>query len=316
MIKVFFCCSWDHDSKHYIDKKILPLTDRQTGIWDNIEVTTTLEDAEWVVIMDDIPKTMLKQITHFNKNKVICFPREKANKNPLYLRCGFKYAYTYSNFYHVWSSLLIGKNYNELLECSTYPKKNKLCSTITSAYNPQSQFYPQRVQFIKDLSQAGKTKINIPFPLDVDIYGYGWSKKELGSMYKGVFEGHVHRSNLKNDVDTLIPNSSKWDGLINYKYSIAIENSITPNLFEEKFTDCILAWTIPIYCGCPNIANYFPKDCYYWLDITSPTCFEDLQKILQTPITKKNIEALRIARDLILHKYNVVAVVHNIINED
>jgi len=117
-------------------------------------------------------------------------------------------------------------------------------------------------------------------------------------------------------IDKLLPNSSKWDGLEHYSYSIAIENSCKENYFSEKFTDCILAWTIPIYYGCPNIDKYFSKDCYYWLDITSANCFTELEKILNTPITEKQIKAMEKARDLILNKYNVWEVVDNIVEKD
>ena len=100
-----------------------------------------------------------------------------------------------------------------------------------------------------------------------------------------------------------------------YSYSIAIENASMENYFSEKFTDCILSYTIPIYYGCPNIDKFFPKDCYYWLDITSPTCFDDLEKILNTPITEKQINAIEIARNKILNEYNVWNIVHTIIKK-
>ena len=88
------------------------------------------------------------------------------------------------------------------------------------------------------------------------------------------------------------------------------------NYFSEKFTDCILSWTIPIYYGCPNIDKYFPKDCYYWLDITKDDCFDKLEYILNQPITTKQIDAIAEAREIILNKHNVWAVVEDIINND
>ena len=114
----------------------------------------------------------------------------------------------------------------------------------------------------------------------------------------------------------ILSSTTKWDGLIDYSYSLAIENCCMDNYFTEKFTDCILAWSIPIYYGCPNINIYFPKDCYYWLDINSPNCFEELNNILNIPITEKQIKSLKIARDLILNKYNVWNTVNTIIIND
>ncbi len=36
MINVFFCCSWDGDTKHFLDDKYRPLTNNSLGIWKNI----------------------------------------------------------------------------------------------------------------------------------------------------------------------------------------------------------------------------------------------------------------------------------------
>ena len=74
-------------------------------------------------------------------------------------------------------------------------------------------------------------------------------------MYKGVFGGF--NTGTADKIENLIPNTTKWDGLENYSYSIAIENESLKNYFSEKFTDCILARTIPIYYGCPNISDFF-----------------------------------------------------------
>ena len=307
MIKIFFCCSWDKDPVHFLKEKIAPLTFNSKGIWKNIIGVTDIKEAEWVVILDDIHYSQRKDILQFNKKKVICIPRESGRINPSYLKYNFKYPYTYKNFFHCWSSIICKKNYDELMNLKKI-KKTKLCSTVTSRFDNGTGLYRTRINFIKKLSKENK------FLDKIDIFGYGWNKNELGKMYKGAFPGHVARSS--NPDPNIIPNTTKWDGLHNYLYSIAIENSCTKNCFEEKFTDCILAWTIPIYYGCPNIDKYFPKDCYYWLDINSPNCFEELEKILNTPITEKQITALRKARELILNKYNVWDVVHNIINNN
>jgi glycosyltransferase involved in cell wall biosynthesis len=42
-----------------------------------------------------------------------------------------------------------------------------------------------------------------------------------------------------------------------FQFSIIIENSKQTNYFTEKIMDCLLAKTIPIYYGCPNIGDFF-----------------------------------------------------------
>lgn len=310
MIKVFFCCSWDPDPQHFLDEKYKDLTPNSCGKWKNISAVTNIKDADWIVIIDDIHKNQLSQILSFDKNKVICIPREPHRRHPIYLKYNFKYSFTYNNFYHCWSSIkAIKKNYMELNNYKKYYNKSKICSAVISKNQSDNGIYYKRIHFLKKLSQQEQ------FINKVDIFGYNWSKKELGDMYKGTLGGGMGRSSKSNQ-SILLKNTTKWDGLESYKYSIAIENSCLENYFSEKFTDCILAWTIPIYYGCPNIDKYFSNDCYYWLDINSSNCFIELEKILNTPITEKQIRAIEKARDLILNKHNVWNVVNDIIEND
>ena len=309
MIRIFFCCSWDSNPQHFLQDKYAPLTPNNSGKWNNLIAVTNINDAEWVIIIDDIHSSQINQIAEFNHNKIICLPREPARTHPSYLNYNFKYKMTYNNFFHVWTSIMcIKKNYDELILINRSPNKNKLCSTITSRFNPGGGIYTSRINFIKKLSQQKQ------FIDKIDIYGYNWTEDELGEMFKGTFGGF--NMGGVNKIDKLLPNTTKWNGLEHYKYSISIENCCKENYFSEKFTDCILSYTIPIYYGCPNIDKYFSKDCYYWLDINSPNCFEELEKILNTPITEKQINAITEAREVILNKHNVWSVVEKIINND
>jgi hypothetical protein len=305
MIKIFFTCSWCSDPEHFLKDKYLPLTKNNSGIWKNIKAVTNIKEAEWLIIVDDINKKQKKEILNFDRERVICIPREPARKNPNYLNHNFKYKFTYDNFFHCWTSIMcIKKNYDELLSIIPYNKK-KICSTITSRLNPGGGLYATRIDFIKKLSKQTK------FLNKIDIYGYNWTKNELGEMFKGTFGGF----NLKGvkKIDLLLPNTTKWDGLQDYSYSIAIENCSKENYFSEKFTDCILSWTIPIYYGCPNIEKYFPKECYYWLDITKDDCFDKLEEIINKPITHIQIEAIKKARYIILNQHNIWEVINGLV---
>ena len=48
--------------------------------------------------------------------------------------------------------------------------------------------------------------------------------------------------------------------LADYRYSIVIENDISPYFFTQKITDCFAAMTIPIYFGATKIGDYFNED--------------------------------------------------------
>lgn len=60
-----------------------------------------------------------------------------------------------------------------------------------------------------------------------------------------------------------LPLNFKKDGLINYKFSLCIENSNEKNYISEKFYDCILTNTIPIYYGCSNIKDIWNFGGYF-----------------------------------------------------
>jgi len=99
--------------------------------------------------------------------------------------------------------------------------------------------------------------------------------------------------------------STKFHSLIDYHYSLCIEGCPMDNYITEKFTDAILCWCIPIYYGASNVADYFPTDSYYTVDITTPDFPDQVKSIAERPITKVNIRALQQARELILNKYNI-----------
>src|SRR5687768_17715451 len=52
-----------------------------------------------------------------------------------------------------------------------------------------------------------------------------------------------------------------------YRYSLAIENFSGPYYWTEKVIDCYLSWTMPLYFGCTNLADYFPAESFVQIDI-------------------------------------------------
>jgi len=102
------------------------------------------------------------------------------------------------------------------------------------------------------------------------------------------------------------PIDDKWDALAPYQYSLAIENSSSLDYWTEKVADCFLARAIPIYHGCLNLGDYFPKDSFIWLDIDNPTnSIRDIKKILAKDNPIKRLSALEEARDMVLNRYQL-----------
>ena len=88
------------------------------------------------------------------------------------------------------------------------------------------------------------------------------------SSNKKMCEGHIHRLEWVNKIGDQVDLYGrgfneiklKEDGLCDYMFSVAIENSRDDNFFTEKILDCFATGTIPVYYGCPNIDEYFNRD--------------------------------------------------------
>lgn len=106
----------------------------------------------------------------------------------------------------------------------------------------------------------------------------------------------------------------KIEGLRDYRFSIAIENSKKDYYFTEKLIDCFMTGTIPIYYGCPSIGDFFNingmiliNDENDLADVIDNLTEEKYLEML--PYVKDNFEKAKqfmIAEDYIYENYNDV----------
>lgn len=108
----------------------------------------------------------------------------------------------------------------------------------------------------------------------------------------------------------------KWDGLASYKYSIAIENSSYTNYFTEKISDCFLAYTMPVYWGCPNIGDFFDERSFVSVDIHDfSQAIGIIDDIVRENIWMRNKPHIVESRRLVLEKYHFVAALATLIQD-
>lgn len=162
----------------------------------------------------------------------------------------------------------VEKNYDELLAMEAFPKTKKI-SLITSN-KVMTEGHRKRLDFAYKLKDH--------FKENIDLYGRG----------------------IKDFED-------KWDVLAPYKYSIAIENDNTDDWLTEKFYDCHLAYTYPIYYGCPNAEKYFDSRSFARIDIND---FDKSVKIIEDILSdeghyEQHLDSIQEARLLKLNKYNL-----------
>lgn len=152
-------------------------------------------------------------------------------------------------------------------------------------------------------------------------------KSELISMIastKRDLEGHRIRDDLANDLKDLIPDllvygrgrelslKRKDDGLSNYKYSIAIENTSRKGYWTEKIMDPILLWTKPVYSGCPDLPDALPASSYISIPyelVRHP--IEYATAVRRVISAEPDLESIRLARELILKEYSLGAYIFN-----
>ncbi|WGK70192.1 glycosyltransferase family 10 [Candidatus Haliotispira prima] len=159
-------------------------------------------------------------------------------------------------------------SYDQLINLSC-PSKSKLISCIVSS-KKAFKGHKDRCNFIDNLTDSKE--------VNIDLFGRG-----------------------RNFIE------KKEDGLLDYKYSIAIENSSKDFYFTEKITDCFLCYTIPFYYGCKNIDAFFPKESYVQIDINNPQkALKQIKEELESDNFKNRLPYLEEARELVLNKYNTV----------
>jgi hypothetical protein len=53
---------------------------------------------------------------------------------------------------------------------------------------------------------------------------------------------------------------TKIETIRSYKFTLAFENAITPDYVTEKFFDALIAGSVPVYRGAPNVEEFAPGD--------------------------------------------------------
>ncbi len=157
-------------------------------------------------------------------------------------------------------------------------KKRKLLSVICSALH-SNENYRTRLQFVAILKEHFKDRI--------DHFGRG-----------------------------INPLHNKWHGIAPYKYSVVMENNTVNGYWTEKLSDTFSGLSYPFYYGAPNIYSYFTPKMLTPIDITRPyEAVEIIERGIAANLYEKRLEHLKVAKDMILNKYNLFAVIDRYISD-
>ncbi|QJB26794.1 glycosyltransferase family 10 domain-containing protein [Limnospira fusiformis] len=161
------------------------------------------------------------------------------------------------------------------------PTKELFCSWITSGIN-RSENHQQRLNFLGLMQE-----VNVEF----DLYG---RQLPPASNYRGQL-------------------SNKWQGMAPYYYNLAIENYADNDLYvSEKLWDSLLAWCLPIYYGGPAADKLLPPGSFLRLPSLDEKGLEYIKEVTATADAWYEArEAIAEARQIILHKLNLLAWLDN-----
>lgn len=158
------------------------------------------------------------------------------------------------------------------LKASTVTPKEKLLSVICSN-KTQTEGHRERLELLNHLVAH--------FGSNLDVFGHG---------FRSV--------------------TDKWDAIHPYKYHIVLENVRAEHYWTEKIADTFLASAFPLYCGCPNLHEYFPKESFRAINRNDPqAAIAAITSAIENDIYGTSLPFLSKARELVLDEYNVFPMV-------
>jgi len=155
--------------------------------------------------------------------------------------------------------------------------KTRDLSTVCSSKQQKHTLHHARYTFVQEL------KVHLP---EMDIFGHGVRF-------------------IADKAEVLDP----------YRYHLAIENHVSLHHWTEKLSDSFLGLTLPFYYGCPNAADYFPRESFISIDLYDPIGTSVIiRRVIADNEYEKRLPFIREARRRVLEQYNLFAVVSSLVN--
>jgi hypothetical protein len=159
------------------------------------------------------------------------------------------------------------------LRTVSVPKKRNRISIVTSS----KDWYPGHIA----RDRLIKAILRHPVSRHVDVFGRG-----------------------RRAVD------DKWDVIAPAKYHLSLENCALRDYWTEKISDAFLGFALPLYFGCPNIADYFPEDSFLPLDAyQTRSAIEVIEQVLDEDVWTTRLPAVLEARRRVLDIHHPLTVI-------
>ena len=179
----------------------------------------------------------------------------EANYAPFLSSRGFLKLFDLSMTYHLKAEVVVPYVRPEFLDMLRAPALPKVPGYLANAFISSGLNASGRVEYLQELMHH----------LDVHSYGQVLNNRRLNA-------------------DAGLP--TKLDTIARYPFTLAFENAIAPDYVTEKFFDPLLAGSVPVYLGAPNIEAFAPGDrCFINVaDFANPEALADyLSALVQDP---------------------------------
>lgn len=259
-----------------------------------------LQEYDWLVVYDDLPPLQGERFS-VREERLACPRRNtllvttepstiKVYGNPYTAQFGQvltsqeDFALPHENRIFSQPALMwfygIGNDYEIPYDnlAAMQPNKSKTISTVCSSKQQKHTLHNRRYQFTQELKEL------IP---ELDIFGHG-----------------------VRDMD------DKAAALDDYRYHIAIENFIGAHHWTEKLSDAFLGFSLPFYCGCTNVEDYFPKESFIYIDVfDAEKSARIIKQAIENNEYEKRLPFILEARRRVLEEYNIFAVLDKYISQ-
>ena len=185
---------------------------------------------------------------------------------------------------------------NEKSSTISWNDRNDIVIVAANKYRTNRNFIPSPPTFINILKKIHFYNKRVSSPifksaLDLSLHdrrlemiSYFLKKNKLDIFGVGWHEWENHPLEWQRDLKELVKNhykgicDDKRKTVNQYRFSICFENMQLPGYVTEKMIDSLVAGSLPIYLGSPDIETIVPKEIF--VDIRNFDDFEKLENYL------------------------------------
>lgn len=130
--------------------------------------------------------------------------------------------------------------------------------------------------------QALLAQLRLHFADEVDIFGEGFMP-------------------LQDTASAILP----------YRYHLVLEDSVLDHCWTERLADTYLGFSLPLFSGCSNVVDYFPKKALVPLPPLEdrPAILRLIKNVLAKDPWPERLESIRVARAGVLDRHNLFSLI-------